>query len=96
MRRPRRRWHRRGSAPGTRCGWRRAVGSTSWWTASGGDQKNRPNASLLARQLARYAACEEVEQLLVLAPRGVNLPRTIGGKRVTMMGLERLWGIGLP
>ena len=59
-------------------------------------KKNRPNASLLARQLARYAACEEVEQLLVLAPRGVNLPRTIGGKRVTMMGLERLWGIGLP
>ena len=22
--------------------------------------------------------------------------RLIGGKRVTMMGLERLWGIGLP
>lgn len=59
-------------------------------------KKNRPVASTLAVQLARYAACEEVRELLVLAPRGVNLPRMIGGKRVTVMGLERLWGISLP
>lgn len=59
-------------------------------------KKNRPVASALTAQLARYAACGEVRELLVLAPRGVNLPRTIGGKRVTMMGLERLWGICLP
>ena len=59
-------------------------------------KKKRPVASALAAQLARYAACDEVGELLVLAPRGVNLPRTIGGKRVTMMGLERLWGISLP
>lgn len=59
-------------------------------------KKKRPVASALAAQLSRYAACDEVRELLVLAPRGVNLPRTIGGKRVTMMGLERLWGISLP
>ena len=43
-----------------------------------------------------YAACAQVESLVVIAPRGVDLPRTIGGKRVTMLGLERLWGISLP
>lgn len=59
-------------------------------------KKNRPQRAALLRQIARYAACEQVTQLVVVAPRGVDLPRTIGGKRVTMLGLERLWGISLP
>ena len=50
----------------------------------------------LTAQLARYAACPQVERLLVLAPRGVDLPNRIGGKPVTMMSLEKLWGISLP
>ncbi len=33
---------------------------------------------------------------MIIAPRGVDLPRTVCGKRVTMLGLERLWGISLP
>lgn len=59
-------------------------------------KKSRPQPAALVRQLARYAACEQVEELIVVAPRGVNLPKTIGGKRVTMLALERLWGISLP
>ena len=59
-------------------------------------KKKRPQAAALKRQLERYAACEQVEELLVIAPRGVNLPAQIGGKRVTMFALERLWGISLP
>ena len=59
-------------------------------------KKNRPRSAALIAQLTRYAACPQVEELLVLAPRGVSLPKTIAGKRVTMMGLERLWGICLP
>lgn len=59
-------------------------------------KKSRPQRTALVAQISRYAACEQVQQLLVVAPRGVNLPHTIGGKRVTMMGLERLWGICLP
>lgn len=59
-------------------------------------KKSRPVPAQLARQLARYAACPQVEQLLVLAPRAVNMPKAIAGKRVVMMGLERLWGISLP
>ena len=59
-------------------------------------KKSRPQRAVLLRQIARYAACEPVESLVVVAPRGVDLPRTVGGKRVTMLGLERLWGISLP
>ena len=59
-------------------------------------KKKRPQRTELLAQLARYAACERVEALLVLAPRGVDLPEKIGGKPVTMMSLEKLWGISLP
>ena len=59
-------------------------------------KKKRPQPAALRSQLARYAACEQIEQLVVIAPRGVNLPKTIGGKRVTMVALERLWGVSLP
>ena len=59
-------------------------------------KKSRPQPAGLRAQLARYAACDTVEQLVVIAPRGVNLPKRIGGKQVTMVALERLWGIWLP
>ena len=59
-------------------------------------KKNRPQRAALMRQLARYAACPQVRELVVVAPHGVDLPAQLGGKRVTMMGLERLWGICLP
>ena len=59
-------------------------------------KKSRPQPAALRHQLERYAACDAIEELVVIAPRGVNLPGTIGGKRVTMVALERLWGIWLP
>lgn len=59
-------------------------------------KKNRPDRAKLIAQLTRYAACEQIEALIVAAPRGVNLPKAIGGKPVTLVALERLWGISLP
>lgn len=59
-------------------------------------KKSRPERAKLIGQLTRYAACDQVETLIVMAPRGVNLPGMIGGKRVIMLALERLWGISLP
>ena len=59
-------------------------------------KKKRPERAKLIAQLSRYAACPQVRALIVVAPRGVNLPRQIGGKPVTMLALERLWGISLP
>ena len=58
-------------------------------------KKNRPQRGKLMMQLERYAACGQVSQLIVVAPRGVNLPGYIGGKRIVMIALERLWGISL-
>lgn len=59
-------------------------------------KKRRPEREKLLAQLSRYAACDQIARLLVVAPRGVNLPKQIGGKPVTMLALERLWGISLP
>lgn len=59
-------------------------------------KKSRPERAALLRQLARYAACPQVEALLVVAPRGVNLPRMVGGKPVRLLALEHLWGVSLP
>lgn len=59
-------------------------------------KKKRPERAKLLAQLARYAACDEIESLIVVAPRGIDLPKTIGGKAVRMVALEKLWGISLP
>lgn len=59
-------------------------------------KKNRPAPAKLKSQLARYATCTQVAQLLVIAPQGVNLPKEIGGKPVIQIALKRLWGISLP
>jgi len=59
-------------------------------------KKNRPEKAKLIAQLARYAACEQIDDLVVVMSRGVDLPRMIQGKRVTAVALERLWGIWLP
>ena len=59
-------------------------------------KKSRPDRARLLAQLNRYAACEAVSALIVVAPKSVRLPKEIGGKPVTMIALERLWGISLP
>lgn len=59
-------------------------------------KKSRPERAKLIAQLTRYAACEQIEALVVAAPRGVNLPKVIGGKQVILVALERMWGIALP
>lgn len=59
-------------------------------------KKSRPERAKLIAQLTRYAACGQVSALVVVAPRGVSLPKAIGGKPVAMLALERLWGIWLP
>ena len=59
-------------------------------------KKSRPVRGALLAQLTRYAACAQLQSLLVVAPRGVSLPREMGGKPVRMLALERLWGLSLP
>lgn len=59
-------------------------------------KKSRPERARLIAQLTRYAQCDRVKSLVVVAVRGVDLPRVIAGKPVMQVSLERLWGISLP
>ena len=59
-------------------------------------KKGRPDAGRLKKQLARYAACEELEALVVISQRTVSLPKTVLGKPVHVIVLNQLWGVALP
>ena len=59
-------------------------------------KKGRPDRNALAGQIARYLASAEVEALVVVTQRAVPLPESIGGKRVRLVSLNRLWGVALP
>lgn len=49
----------------------------------------------IRQQLQRYAACEAVEGLVLVTEKTVDLPRTMNGKPVCLVCLNRLWGIAL-
>ena len=59
-------------------------------------KKGKPDANALRRQLARYAAFDAVEAIIVLTSRTVALPDTIMGKPVRGVVLNQLWGVALP
>lgn len=49
----------------------------------------------IRRQLERYAQCPQVESLVLVTEKTLDLPRTMNGKPVRMVCLNRLWGIAL-
>jgi len=58
-------------------------------------KRGKPEPARVRAQLARYAACEQVESLILVTERTVALPRAIGGKPLRQLCLNRLWGIAL-
>lgn len=59
-------------------------------------KKGRPDAAALRQQLARYAAFDSVQALIVLTQRTVTLPASVLGKSVHVIVLNQLWGVALP
>lgn len=59
-------------------------------------KKGRPAASALTQQLRRYLESDDLDGVVVVAQRATALPATIGGKPVTVVSLNRLWGLALP
>ena len=59
-------------------------------------KKGRPATSELTRQLGRYLESEALDAVIVVVQRVTALPRTIGGKPVRLISLNRLWGVALP
>ena len=46
-------------------------------------------------QLRKYAACPQVEGLILVTEKTVPLPHPMNGKPVRLICLNRLWGIAL-
>ncbi len=59
-------------------------------------KKGRPAASALTQQLRRYLESDDLDGVVVVAQRAVRLPQTLSGKPVTVVSLNRLWGLALP
>lgn len=60
-------------------------------------KKGHPNGPALLRQLTRYAAHAQVRSLVVVVPWSKHLdpPGELNGKPVTILALNRLWGVAL-
>ena len=58
-------------------------------------KRGRVERAKVLRQLARYAACEQVAGLILVTEKSLGLPQEIGGKPVRVVCLNRLWGIAL-
>ena len=58
-------------------------------------KRGRPEPARIRAQLARYAACEQVQSLILVTERTVNVPPMICGKPLRLICLNRLWGIAL-
>ncbi|MBE5775459.1 MAG: hypothetical protein E7337_16280 [Clostridiales bacterium] len=59
-------------------------------------KKGRPVTSQLLTQLRKYLESEDLDGMIVVTQRAVNLPATIYGKPVYLLSLNRLWGVALP
>ena len=58
-------------------------------------KRGKPVRGRLLEQLTRYAQCDQVQELILVAERSVDLPRSICGKPLRVVCLNRLWGIAL-
>ena len=58
-------------------------------------KRGKPQRARLMEQLTRYARCEQVEALILVVERSVDLPRMLCGKPLRVVCLNRLWGIAL-
>lgn len=59
-------------------------------------KKGRPATAELTRQLHRYLESDDLDGMIVVVQRSVNLPANICAKPVFLLSLNRLWGVALP
>ena len=59
-------------------------------------KKGRPASAELTMQLRRYLASDALDAVVVVTQRVTRLPRSIDGKPVCILSLNRLWGVALP
>jgi len=58
-------------------------------------KRGKVEPARVKEQLRKYAACEQVQGLILVTEKTVPLPHTMNGKPVRLICLNRLWGIAL-
>lgn len=58
-------------------------------------KKGKPNKRQVIQQLERYTAFEEVEGIILVVERNLDIPKELNGKPCISFGLNKLWGIAL-
>ena len=58
-------------------------------------KRGKVDKARILAQLRKYAACEQVQSLILVTEKTVPLPHTMNGKPVKLVCLNRLWGIAL-
>ena len=58
-------------------------------------KRGKVEKARIIEQLRKYAACEQVEGLILVTEKTVPVPHAINGKPVRLICLNRLWGIAL-
>ena len=58
-------------------------------------KRGKPDRARLLAQLTRYAQCSQLTGIILVAEKSVSLPRTVAGKPLHIICLNRLWGIAL-
>lgn len=58
-------------------------------------KRGRPSAKRLVPQIEKYLSSSELTGMIVIVERTAALPRTLCGKPVRLVSLNKLWGIGL-
>ena len=59
-------------------------------------KQGAPAPRLVTQQIAGYLSSDLVDEIVVITRRKIRLPAQIGGKRVFILTLDRLWGVSLP
>ncbi|MBR3929876.1 MAG: hypothetical protein IKJ65_12850 [Clostridia bacterium] len=59
-------------------------------------KKSKPAKSALLKQITRYLSSENIDGMLVVTQKSVNLPAIIMSKPVSVLSLDKLWGVSLP
>ncbi len=58
-------------------------------------KRGKVEPARVKEQLRKYAACEQVQGLILVTEKTVPLPHMMNGKPVRLICLNRLWGIAL-
>lgn len=54
-------------------------------------KKGKPNLKQVEKQVTRYLEFEEVNSIIVVIERSIDLPEKINGKICNVVGLNQLW-----